>query len=300
MSRKRIFAALGIVLALLLAVGFALWRRQNIKALTDAVTKDSAAVAAELEEALGTLEATLPEAGFSAPSMEQTEALLEGYADPEAIKAELGLSAPAEDAIASEADAAQAPPKEKTSAASGGAAGSADLPVTPEAPASAEQSAPAEKTPAASGGAAASADPAETAEDHAPAEQSAPDNSVQPAVDTDALADGIYHRCVAELYALQVDVMAELGRMKKAALDEWGALPEEKRTSIRKQQIGMAGLRKCYAYEVTVDAEVHKILDRGRADLTAIGADDDRMDMLWTYYVREKEAQKTYYLQKYL
>ena len=110
----------------------------------------------------------------------------------------------------------------------------------------------------------------------------------------------LLNRCVAELYSYQIDLMAQLGEMKQAALDQWTALPAEERTSLRKQEIGMEGLRQCYALEAETDAAVKEILARYQKQFSQIGADTGTLDQLWTYYCEEKEAQKAFYLNKYL
>lgn len=113
-------------------------------------------------------------------------------------------------------------------------------------------------------------------------------------------AEELLNSCVAELYACQIDLMAQLGEMKQAAIDQWTALAEEERTDLKKQEIGMAGLRQCYDLEAGTDAAVKDILAQYRAQLEQIGADTGQLDELWVYYCEEKEAQKAFYLNKYL
>ena len=95
-------------------------------------------------------------------------------------------------------------------------------------------------------------------------------------------------------------VMAHLGEMKQAAINEWNGLSGAERTTARKMEISMAGLRKCYDYEVEVDAKVKEILAAYRERMTAIGESTGPIDNLWSYYCDEKEAEKTYYFDKYL
>lgn len=113
-------------------------------------------------------------------------------------------------------------------------------------------------------------------------------------------AETLLNQCVAELYSCQIDLMAKLGEMKQAALEEWKALPAAERTTLKKQEIGMAGLRQCYNLESETDSDVKEILARYRTQLEEIGADTSTLDKLWTYYCEEKEAQKAFYLNKYL
>lgn len=115
-----------------------------------------------------------------------------------------------------------------------------------------------------------------------------------------AAAEALLNQCVAELYSLQVDLMAQLGTMKQAAVNQWVALPAEERTSAKKQEIGMAGLQECYDLEAETDGEVQGILAKYRSKLEKLGADASTLDDLWVYYCEEKEAQKAFYLNKYL
>lgn len=110
----------------------------------------------------------------------------------------------------------------------------------------------------------------------------------------------LLNQCTAELYAYQIDLTARLGEMKQAALDQWKALPAEERTTLKKQEIGMNGLRQCYSLETQTDAAVKEILDRYRTQFDQIGADTSALDKLWTYYCEEKESLKAFYLNKYL
>ena len=115
-----------------------------------------------------------------------------------------------------------------------------------------------------------------------------------------ATKEDLVNQCVAALYAYKVDVMAHLGEMKQAAINEWNGLSGAERTTARKMEISMAGLRKCYDYEVEVDAKVKEILAAYRERMTAIGESTGPIDNLWSYYCDEKEAEKTYYFDKYL
>lgn len=115
-----------------------------------------------------------------------------------------------------------------------------------------------------------------------------------------AAAEELLNQCVAELYSYQIDLMAKLGEMKQAAVDEWVALPKEERTDLAKQEIGMEGLRQCYSMEAETDSDVEAILARYRKQLEQIGADTSTLNELWSYYCEEKETQKAFYLNKYL
>lgn len=115
----------------------------------------------------------------------------------------------------------------------------------------------------------------------------------------EATRDELVNSCVAELYAVQVDVMARLAEMKQETVDQWLALSDAERTDTRKKELGLAGLEQCYGLEGETDDLVREILSRYRAKLKAIGADDGILDTLWSYYSDEKADEKAYYLDKY-
>ena len=129
-------------------------------------------------------------------------------------------------------------------------------------------------------------------DEDAPAEETLP-------TDPDA-AKKIIERCIQELYDCEVALMSRLGTMKREALNEWHALPEEQRTKEKKLEIGYRGLDACYNLEVEIDAQVQGILAKYRAELESINADAAPMDTLWKHYCEEKVSAKAYYLNKYL
>ena len=110
----------------------------------------------------------------------------------------------------------------------------------------------------------------------------------------------LVNSCVAELYACKIDIMEVLAELKKEAVNEWNALPEEARNDAKLREIGMAGLEDCYDLEVTVDNQVEAILEKYRPKLKELGADTGILDTLWKYYCDEKAAEKAYYLDKYM
>ena len=112
--------------------------------------------------------------------------------------------------------------------------------------------------------------------------------------------EDIIAQCVAELYAYKADVMGYLGGLRQAAADEWNALEPALRTKAKKAQIASAGLQQCYSYEAQVDGHVQQILATYRAKMVNIGEDTAPIDILWNYYCDEKEAEKSYYFDKYL
>ena len=112
--------------------------------------------------------------------------------------------------------------------------------------------------------------------------------------------EDLVNQCIAELYAYKIDVMGYLGGLKQEALEQWNALSKKQRTKTKKMEIATAGLNKCYSYEVQVDGHVEEILDVYRGKMTAIGEDTAPIDILWNQYCEEKEAEKSYYLGKYM
>lgn len=153
----------------------------------------------------------------------------------------------------------------------------------------------------------------EPAQPSAPAQSTAPEPAPAPAVPEEPKPpelteeekqkqrlDELVNQCVAELYACEVDLMAQLGQMKQAAVDEWVALKPEERTTAKKQEIGFAGLNECYQLEVVIDKQVLAILDRYRPEVVELAGNDSVLTDLWRYYCDKKADQKAYYLDKYL
>lgn len=215
--KKVIIIVLVVLLAALAALYF--WQRENIHALTKALTTDSQAIAADLEELRSAHLDALSESAqvnisVKPVTIQQSEDLLDGKVSPEEVKQEMGFT---------------------------------------------------------------------------------PDPVVQ-----NASREDLVNQCIAELYAYKADVMGYLGGLKQEALNEWNALDKAQRTSTKKMEIGMAGLNKCYAYEAEVDGRVQEILATYRAKMAEIGEDSSPIDTLWVQYCDEKEAEKSYYLGKYL
>ena len=147
-----------------------------------------------------------------------------------------------------------------------------------------------------------SSDEASTAE---PSQSAMPGESLKPdgqsqTGSTQSQANALVEKCMAELYACQVDLMAQLGSLKQEALSQWNSLDAEQRTTQKLQEIGLNGLMKCYDLEVVTDGEVKAILATYKTKLEAIGADTAVLDSLWKYYSDEKASQKAYYINKYL
>lgn len=112
--------------------------------------------------------------------------------------------------------------------------------------------------------------------------------------------EDLVNQCVSELYAYKAEVMGTLGGIKGSMMAQWTSLPAEQRTTSKKMELGMAALRQCYAYEVTVDSNVQACLNKYRGKLAAIGESTAAMDTLWQQYCAQKESEKAYYMGKYL
>ena len=113
-------------------------------------------------------------------------------------------------------------------------------------------------------------------------------------------AQELIDRCAKELYAYEVDLMADLGALKQEAVDEYKALPAEERTRESKLKIGYKLLNRCYEMEAESDNKVKDILNRLRGDLKELGADTGIADTLWVHYCEEKSTTKEYYFNKFL
>ncbi len=113
-------------------------------------------------------------------------------------------------------------------------------------------------------------------------------------------AEELLTACTQSLYGYRVELFEQLGVLKSEALAQWSSLPEEERTKLRKLDIALDGLSKCYSLEAELDAKVKALLDSYRKELEALGADTEMIDQLWQQYCEDKQATKTYYLDQYL
>lgn len=237
---KHFKRALGI-LALIVVIGVAsvtIWQWDNIHAFYVAVTNDTESIGKKLEETRKKNEQTLQEyhIDVTAPSLEQTEALLYGQLTPEEVKESLSLNSIIEES------------ENTTNTTESSNSGSTD----------------AENT------------------------QSSEEEAIR-----------LVNACTAELYACQVDLMADLGALYSDTQARWIALGDG-RNATTKQQFIAEGLQQCSAIEASTDAMVQGILDKYRAELDAIDADDSALDQLWNIYTEEKNSQKAYYLSQYM
>lgn len=113
-------------------------------------------------------------------------------------------------------------------------------------------------------------------------------------------ANDLMNKCAAELYACEVDLMAQLGEMKQSALAKWFTIPEQDRSDDKLISIGLTGLEQCYDLEVRADKEVKAILARYRTQMKSLGVSTTALDDIWKYYCEKKANQKAYYLNKYI
>lgn len=206
-----------------LLAALAVWQWSNIQALYLYLTMDRENIAQQMDDTRHNHQQSLEkdyDITVKAPSLEQSNDLLDGKVTPEEVKESLGIA-----------------------------------PQTPAEP----QSQPSKKT-----------------------------------------AEELKNECVAELYALKVDVMARLGTMKQELLSKWKALPKEQRTQKKKVELGYEALEACYDYEAEVNKQVRAILEKYRPLLKEIGADTEILETLWKQYCEEKASEKAYYLDKYL
>ena len=84
-----------LLLLLLAAIGaVCIWQRDNIKALYTAMTKDEAAILQDMDRNKQELENALADQNITvlAPTIEQSQALIDGTVSEEEVKAQLGLT----------------------------------------------------------------------------------------------------------------------------------------------------------------------------------------------------------------
>lgn len=289
MKRKPIRLIVNVILLCIAisVVGVAIWQWDNIQAFYLYLTLDDEEIADKMDDIRNEHHQQLEqEHGIVVrpPSREQSDDLLDGKVTPEEVKESLGIKVPKEEATEDEStsDSQDSATQEGT-----------DTP--PPKDTSSDTNTEATEPPYSETTDKTVSDSTETTTVVTP---KIPDETTATA--PTRTAQEIINDCTAELYACKVDVMATLGKMKKEALDIWRAIPKEQRTKEKRAELGFQWLDKCYEYEVEVDSKVRAILDKYRAELKAIGADDSVLDTLWVYYCEEKNVEKAYYLNKYL
>ena len=110
----------------------------------------------------------------------------------------------------------------------------------------------------------------------------------------------LVNKCTAELYSIEVDLMAQLGVMKKEALSKWKAIPKDERRKDILIQIGLDGLNRCYDLEDSADKQVKDVLAKYRTPIKNLGGDTKILDQMWKQYCDKKASKKAYYINKYI
>ena len=270
MKHWKKFAA-GILVVLLLATtGLAVWQRENLKALYILLTRDSQSISQGMEEKQQAQQEKLEQdfnITIQAPTADQNSDLLDGKLTPEEVKESLGLIPKPEESMPEEP---VAKPEETPT-----------KPV-PEQP-KAEQPKPEEHKP----------------EEPNP-EEAEPEKPQMSEEERKALVEATVNQCVAELYAYEVDLMAEMGEMKKTALKDWNYRKAKDRTKDKMIEFGFSWLSEVYKVEARADRNVKAILAEYKVQLEALNASTTVLDDMWKYYCDKKSDTKAYYLNKYL
>lgn len=143
---------------------------------------------------------------------------------------------------------------------------------------------------------------AETAQQSSKKEPAKPQKKTKAELEAEnkAKITDLINKCTAELYACEIDLMAQVGAIKKEEMAGWIATPVEDRKKEVLIQIGFRGLERCYKLEVSADKQVKEILGRYKKPLKDLGADTGVLDEMWKFYCQKKANQKAYYLNKYL
>ena len=290
-----------IVLAVLVAAvgGLALWQRHNLKSLVTAATSDTQALEENMVQVREEHQAALAEQNITItpPSLEQTQALLNGEVSAQDILDQLGISGGGQTQETGGSEEASVSDSSPAADQTGESAPGGQTAAQTESPA---QSAADQPSGTQAGGTQQVGGTQQTGD----AQQTNDGQQAEDAQQTDdtqqTAAQALVEQCVTELYALEVDLMSQLGGLKQAAVEEWRSLPDEERTTARKTAIGMNGLNQCYALESAADAQVQGVLARYRTQLEAIDADTSCIDQLWQFYQEEKASMKAYYLDQYL
>ena len=271
MKRKYVILIVFVLFAIVLTF-LTIRQRNNLEAFYLYLTLDEERSAQKIDDVRDKYQQILEKEHsvvIKPPSREQNDALLNGEISPEELKESLGLTAPSTTPTVTPA----APDSQETSGTSVPPSSVPELsdPITPSIPS--QPSTPTTPT--------------------TPSTPSAPTGPQKSAQE-------LINECTAKLYALEIDIMSNLGVMKKEIINEWRSLPFSEKTHARKMELGFAGLNKCYDYEVSVDTQVQSILNDCRKKLKAIGAETSVLETLWNYYCEKKASEKAYYLNKYL
>jgi len=259
---KRIITAV-LVVMLMTVTGLAVWQKDNLKALYVMLTQDAQSISQDMEKKQQAQKEKLEQdfnITIQAPSAEQNTDLLDGNLTPEEVKEALGLVQPP----VKDDFQSETPPE-----------------VRPAEPTPSVQQAP---------------------EPHPPTPE--PPSPEEPKQLTEeerkAQIEELVNQCVTEMYAYEVDLMAEMGEMKKIALKDWNSRPSREKTKEKTIEFGFMWLNEVYKVEARADRNVKDILNRYRASLEDLRADVSVLDDMWKYYCDKKSDTKAYYLNKYL
>ena len=259
-------AALCLILCLTATTAaLAIWQKENLKALYTSVTKDAATLEQEMADKQQEQQNKLEEqyqVTVKPPSAQHNNDLINGVVTPEDVKGELGITEKLEgDDPAGTGKPVQ--PEEK--------------PVQPK--------------------------PEEKPEQPKPEEPKPEDSPAQPEMTEEeriAKINDLVDRCTAELYACEVDLMAQMGEMKKVALQDWNSRTPDGRTKDKMIEFGFAWLDEVYDVEIEADRTVKGILEIYKTSMEELDADTSVLDDMWLYYCNEKISMKAYYMNKYL
>lgn len=309
-KRNVLFLAMTLILGI---AGLAFWQRENLIAFYTFATKDTETIVSDMEDKRQEHQQVLQdqyEITVIPPNTQQSNDLLDGKVSPEEVKEALGIIVDKnqpekdDDALLDEEGASsegktpvqdseslkdserdEDTRKETPGSETGGELSPEPMPEPEDGSSSNPEPSPEPESPPVS--------------EPEPEPNPGPEPDPEPEPKPDPVTD-LVNQCVAELYACKIDLMAQLGSMKQAAIEQWRALPEEERTAAKKKEIGMAGLNACYDLEVQTDAQVKGILGEYRKKLEEVKADTSILDTLWKQYCEEKASEKAYYLDKYL
>lgn len=267
MKRWKKVAVCVILCLTIPVVGLAVWQQENLKALYVFFTKDAAGLEQEMENKQQEQQNKLEEqyqVTVKPPSTQHNNDLINGVVMPEDVKGELGITEKLE----------------------GGTAGTAK-PIQPEPEQKPAQSEPEpEKKPDKS--------------EEPPKPEEPPEEPEMTEEERIAKINDLMDLCAAELYACEVDLMAQMGEMKRIALLDWNSRTPDGRTQEKMIEFGFTWLDEVYKVEVVADRQVKEILDNYRAALEELNADTSVLDDMWLYYCDKKISTKAYYMNKYL
>ena len=103
-------------------------------------------------------------------------------------------------------------------------------------------------------------------------------------------------RYIAEIYLMKAEYTKWLEEAYAAAIEEYVALPEEKRTATAKYEIGMRYMRQALAKEDECDGRMAELEGKILTLLQKMGEDTSLVDEIRVAYEEEKELKKAYYL----